>query len=196
MPAPGCALEGATNTAAAWLRATLAAGPRSAVDVAAEADAAGITERTCKRARAALGVVATRRGNAWWLAPPSVEAQECQAVIGEADLTPAEQAAVAADQDEPGANEPEPHEVAALAEYIAARGLDAADLPAVARALVDEMRYLGDGPVLVCGDVQWPGTPAPEHAAAADGLGTVANACLRAIARVLEAEAVTDRRKL
>ena len=65
----------AQDDAADFLTDTLAAGPRLAREVYAEAEAAGITERTLKRAKARLGVGAERRGGpggsgAWyWIGP-------------------------------------------------------------------------------------------------------------------------------
>ena len=45
-----------------FLLAALAAGPQAAADVLEMALAAGVAERTLKRARQALGVVATKLG--------------------------------------------------------------------------------------------------------------------------------------
>lgn len=53
---------GAKGNAEDLLEAALANGPRTAEDVLAEARAAGVSERTLKRARKALGVVATKVG--------------------------------------------------------------------------------------------------------------------------------------
>ncbi|MFO0809601.1 MAG: AAA family ATPase [Gemmataceae bacterium] len=58
-----------------WLKEALAIGPRLATELATEAAAAGISERTLNRAKAALGVAAkNRRGSdgkqAWWWLPP------------------------------------------------------------------------------------------------------------------------------
>ena len=65
----------AQDDAADFLTNTLATGPRLAREVYAEAEAAGITERTLKRAKARLGIEAERRGGpggsgAWyWIGP-------------------------------------------------------------------------------------------------------------------------------
>ena len=72
----------AQDDAADFLLDTLAAGPRLAREVYAEAEAAGITERTLKRAKARLGVEAERRGGAggsgawYWIGPESKGAKD------------------------------------------------------------------------------------------------------------------------
>jgi hypothetical protein len=59
-----------------WLKEALAAGPRPAAELFAEAAEAGISEPTLNRAKATLGVVARQRKEkgkqAWYWLPPGM----------------------------------------------------------------------------------------------------------------------------
>jgi hypothetical protein len=55
-------LDVARGSAKEFLRDVLSAGPVSATDVTEKADAKGIAERTLKRARQQLGIIASKDG--------------------------------------------------------------------------------------------------------------------------------------
>jgi hypothetical protein len=65
------------DRAVAWLQGALAAGPVSSRDLIARAEACGINDRGLNRARAKLGVRATKQGSAWICnLPPKSEEME------------------------------------------------------------------------------------------------------------------------
>ena len=74
----------AREQAADFLKDALAAGPRLARELFAEAEALGISEKTLRRAKGALGVVAERRGGfaekgGWFWDMPSTAAPDSDA---------------------------------------------------------------------------------------------------------------------
>jgi len=64
----------ALEEAEAWLRDALASGPRLATEMVLTAKAAGIAERTLRRARKRLKIRAEKQGGSmegkWWWVPP------------------------------------------------------------------------------------------------------------------------------
>ena len=59
------------------IKTTLAYGPVAAVDIMLKAEEQGISEKTLKRAKSALGVVSVKRGGQWfWDMPIEVEFTE------------------------------------------------------------------------------------------------------------------------
>lgn len=73
---PSPTTPSALDAARAWLRATLAPGPRPTVEIEHAATRRGITPRTLKQARKAEGILAHKEqktGGRWYLALPSEE---------------------------------------------------------------------------------------------------------------------------
>lgn len=64
-PSSNAASSPKTDEAVAWLRDRLESGPVSTQELEALASQAGISQRTLKRARSALGVAVAKRGDRW-----------------------------------------------------------------------------------------------------------------------------------
>ena len=69
------------DRAVAWVQGALANGPVPSQQLLAQAQTAGISERCFNRARARLGVIATKEqkiGGCWMSALPSIEGRDCE----------------------------------------------------------------------------------------------------------------------